>query len=58
MGEGRAPETVFGVGRSSVRVTQFGQLAADTGQNLEGNGRRRLELELDRNEQLLLVDVS
>ena len=43
--------------RDLVGVTQRGQLAADTRQHLHGKRRRRLELELEGNEQLLLVDV-
>src|SRR3954471_19075980 len=44
--------------RNLVRVTQVGQLAADTGQHLQGSGGPHLELELDGNEELLLVAVS
>src|SRR4051812_36564527 len=44
--------------RNLVRVTELGQLAADTRQHLQGSGRPHLELELEGNEQLLLVEVS
>src|SRR5205085_1028841 len=44
--------------RNLVRVTQVGQLAADTRQHLQRSGGPDLELELEGNEQLILVGVT